>query len=190
MKEMLYIPVFFEKGKPLGFHVWTYGKGKYLEYSIRIDPELDHFYFERVCRDYEIDRLDERLGAIVDELFEQGQLNQKHYSIPCTSMFNSGDGITWDGLVYLITYGLAPHWRSVAEFIQKFNARNHIYEASKAALKAMQERNEGENGLMPAWKKARMDEGHGQTTDDMPAWKKARMELGQNQDTGAFKPRQ
>lgn len=46
MKEMLYIPVFFEKGKPLGFHVWTYGKGKHLEYSIPIDPELDHFYSE------------------------------------------------------------------------------------------------------------------------------------------------
>ena len=181
MKEMLYIPVFFEKGKPLGFHVWTYGKGKYLEYSIPIDPELDHFYFERVCRDYEFDKLDERLGAIVDELFEQGQLNQKHYSIPSTSMFNSGDGITRDGLVYLVTYGLAPHWRSVAEFIQKFNACNHIYEASAAALNVMQQQKE-EN-----WKKARQEAGQALGTDDMPAWKQARIDDGQGQDTGAFK---
>lgn len=190
MKEMLYIPLFFEKGRTLGFHVETRGRGRYLSHSIFPDAGLDNYYFEQICNRLEQEKADERLERVCEELLFKGQLNENDFEFSYSTLFSCGHGFTREGLVFFVLYGLVPHWNIVAEFIKEFNACDHIYHASKAANRELAEQRREQIGLMPAWNKARMDEGHGQTTDDMPAWKKARMELGQNQDTGAFEPRQ
>ena len=171
MKEMLYIPLFFEKGRTLGFHVETRGRGRYLSHSIFPDAGLDNYYFEQICNRLEQEKADERLERVCEELLFKGQLNENDFEFSYSTLFSCGHGFTREGLVFFVLYGLVPHWNIVAEFIKEFNACDHIYHASKAANRELAEQRREQIGLMPAWNKARM-------------------ELGQNQDTGAFEPRQ